>query len=245
MDQTSLPELTCLCGTVLVVDDEPANRLLLREQLETQGHSILEADSGEEALRQAAELLPDVVLLDLMMPRMDGFEVCRRLKGNPATAHIPVLMVTAVTERRDRLLGIQAGANDFFTKPIDFTEVILRVRSAIWTKRLFDQWQASRQRHQELERVHGELAQAIEWELGASLGTAATILKALLEHGGTLGERQVFWVRETLRILEELAQRLRVISTQPGAKASAESDALGARPPPGIASPAESLALSH
>src|SRR5207247_1340942 len=92
-----------LPGRVLVVDDEAMNRSLLQDTLRAHGYEVTEAESGEQALILADDTAPDVILLDVMMPGMDGFEVCRRLKANPRTAPIPVLMVTALSERRERL----------------------------------------------------------------------------------------------------------------------------------------------
>src|SRR5205823_5958408 len=114
-------------GRVLVVDDEEPNRLLLRDWLEAQGHEVTEAVDGEQTLELVASTPPDVILLDVMLPKVDGFEVCRRLKADARTAPIPILLITALTDRRDRLAGIQAGANDFLTKPIDTQDVALRV----------------------------------------------------------------------------------------------------------------------
>ena len=132
-------------GLVLIVDDEPANRLLLRDPLEVHGYEIIEAENGEQALQMVAQRPPDVILLDVMMPRMDGYEVCRRLKKDSRTAPIPILMVTALSERMERLMGIAAGANDFLTKPVDLQEVALRVGHAVHIKGLFDQLQAERE----------------------------------------------------------------------------------------------------
>src|SRR5580692_3461490 len=95
-------------GFVLVVDDEERNRTLLRDPLEALGHQVEEAENGMEALQRIAARPPDVILLDLMMPRMDGFEVCRRIRANIKTAHIPILIITALSDRGDRLVGIQA-----------------------------------------------------------------------------------------------------------------------------------------
>jgi adenylate cyclase len=131
-------------GRVLIVDDEPVNRALLRDSLEVHGYEMLEAENGEQALELVGQRLPDVILLDVMMPRMDGYEVCRRLKNDPRTNTIPILMVTALSERKERLMGIAAGANDFLTKPVDLQEVALRVGHAAHTKHLFDQLQAER-----------------------------------------------------------------------------------------------------
>ena len=129
-------------GLVLIVDDEPANRELLRDPLEVHGYEIVEAENGEQALEKVAQRPPDVILLDVMMPRMDGYEVCRRLKKDARTTPIPILMVTALSERMERLMGIAAGANDFLTKPVDLQELALRVGHAAHSKRLFDQLQA-------------------------------------------------------------------------------------------------------
>jgi class 3 adenylate cyclase len=126
-------------GFVLVVDDEQQNRMLLRDALEAFGYQVEEAENGMQALQKIAAHPPDVILLDLMMPQMDGFEICRRLKADLKTAHIPILMVTALSERADRLMGIRAGANDFLNKPIDIQDVTLRVGNAIHAKRLYDQ----------------------------------------------------------------------------------------------------------
>lgn len=137
-------------GYVLVVDDEEHNRALLRDTLEAHGYEIMEAASGREALDQISERQPDVILLDVMMSRMDGFEVCRQLKRDAKTAAIPVLMVTALSERKERMMGIAAGANDFLSKPVDIQDMILRVRNAVQMRRLFDQLQAERKKSERL-----------------------------------------------------------------------------------------------
>jgi class 3 adenylate cyclase len=137
-------------GFVLVVDDEEQNRSLLRDPLEASGYEIAEAENGLQALKQIAACPPDVILLDVMMPKMDGFEVCRRLKADSKTAHIPILMVTALSDRGDRLMGIHAGANDFLNKPIDIRDVILRVGNAIHIKHLHDQLQVEQEKSEQL-----------------------------------------------------------------------------------------------
>ena len=137
-------------GLVLIVDDEEANRMLLRDPLETHGYEIVEAENGEQALQKVEQRPPDVILLDVMMPRMDGFEVCRRLKKDERTAHIPILIVTALSERMERMMGIAAGASDFLTKPVDLQEVTLRVGNAAHAKRLFDQLQAEQAKSERL-----------------------------------------------------------------------------------------------
>src|ERR1051326_9011526 len=135
---------------ITVVDDEEANRILLREALEARGCQVNEASNGREALAQIAKQLPDTILLDVMMPGLDGFQVCRQLKDDPMSAHVPVLMVTALAEREERLAGIGAGANDFLTKPVDIQDLILRVGNALQTKSLFDQLQCEREKSDRL-----------------------------------------------------------------------------------------------
>ena len=137
-------------GLVLVVDDEEQNRTLLRDALEARGYTVTEAENGTVALQKTAEHPSDVILLDVMMPQMDGFEVCRRLKTDGKTAHIPILMVTALSDRKERLMGIAVGANDFLNKPVDMQDVVLRVGNAVYTKRLHDQLQVEQEKSEQL-----------------------------------------------------------------------------------------------
>ena len=146
MDTVPAPSL----GFVLVVDDEEQNRSLLHDPLEARGYEIAEAENGMQALEKIAARLPDVILLDVMMPQMDGFEVCRRLKTDSKTAHIPILMVTALSERKERLMGIAVGANDFLNKPVDIQDVTLRVSNAVYTKHLHDQLQVEQEKSEQL-----------------------------------------------------------------------------------------------
>ena len=112
---------------VLIVDDEPLNLELLRQELEDLGHEVHEARTGEEALRRANEHPPDVILLDIMMPGMDGFEVCRRLKATDGTRDVPVIFMTALSDIADKVAAFQAGGVDYVTKPFQVEEVLARV----------------------------------------------------------------------------------------------------------------------
>ncbi len=123
---------------VLVVDDEPQNRTLIKLFCGRWGYEVVEAQDGEEALLKVKEERPDVILMDAMMPRMDGFTATKTLKSDPQTEFIPVIMVTALDAREDRLKGIEAGADDFLTKPIDMEELRLRLRNTIKIKRYND-----------------------------------------------------------------------------------------------------------
>ena len=128
-----------MSARILVVDDLAPNRNLLEVKLAAEYYDVLTAASGEEALEVAAKERLDLVLMDAMMPGMDGFEACRRFKADPALYHIPVVMVTALEETKDRIRGLEAGADDFITKPIDDFNLIARVRSLLRLKMTTDQ----------------------------------------------------------------------------------------------------------
>jgi len=121
-------------GRILVVDDYAANVKLLQRNLQAAGYETVVAYDGEEALEKIAAEKPDLVLLDIMMPKIDGFEVCRRLRADEATAVIPVIMVTALKETEDRIRGLEAGADDFISKPFDRGELLARVKSLLQVK---------------------------------------------------------------------------------------------------------------
>ena len=108
-----------MTARILVVDDLEQNVRLLEAKLTLEYYEVLTAGDGATALKIAGEERPDIILLDVMMPGMDGFETCRRLKADPVTAHIPVVMVTALSDTEDRVRGLDAGAEDFLTKPVD------------------------------------------------------------------------------------------------------------------------------
>jgi adenylate cyclase len=134
---------------VLAVDDLPANVRLLDAVLSPRGYRVLGAGSGPEALALVAEHRPDLILLDIVMPEMDGYEVCRRLRQDPATAFLPVVMITASGDQ-ERLLAIEAGADDFVAKPFDQAELLARVRSLLRIKRYHD-------------TIEGQAAELAEW----------------------------------------------------------------------------------
>ena len=135
-----------MTARVLVVDDLLPNVKLLEAKLQAEYFEVVTATSGEEALRLAAEHQPDIVLLDVMMPGMDGFETCRAIKDDAGLCHIPVVMVTALDQQADRLAGLNAGADDFLTKPVQDVALFARVRSLSRLKQMTD----------ELRRRHAE-----------------------------------------------------------------------------------------
>ena len=156
-------------GHVLVVDDEERNRRLLRDVLISKGCRVTEARDGEEALVLARRELPDVILLDIMMPKFDGFEVCRSLKADTATMQIPILIVTALKERADSIKGLAAGADDFITKPIDTEEVSLRVRNALRMKRMHDQVSEDYEKLSVLEKLRDNLIHMVVHDMRTPL----------------------------------------------------------------------------
>lgn len=134
----------------MVVDDNPLNRSLMEAMLVPEKYNVVLYDSGEACLKAIQETLPDVILLDAMMPNMDGFQVVRRLKADMGTRMIPVIMVTALSDMEDRVKAIEAGANDFLSKPVTKIELLARVRSLIKVKSYNDQLIESEKRYREL-----------------------------------------------------------------------------------------------
>src|ERR1700741_104756 len=128
-----------MSGRVLVVDDLEANVKLLEAKLSSEYFDVLTAYNGPTALEIAETELPDVILLDVMMPRMDGFEVCRQLKANRGTLDVPVVMVPALSDPATRLRGLEAGADDSLTKPVNDVALFARVRSLVRLKRMMDE----------------------------------------------------------------------------------------------------------
>ena len=137
-------------ATILIVDDIPANLNILCQALEREGYSIIAAPSGEVALRIVAQTQPDLILLDIMMPELDGFETCRRLKADELTVAIPVIFITAQDETKSMIEGFGVGAVDYITKPFQHEEVRVRVQTHLTIKRLRDG----------LEEAKGELESA-------------------------------------------------------------------------------------
>jgi two-component system, cell cycle response regulator len=129
-----------MSARVLVVDDLLPNVKLLEARLTAEYFNVATAFSGPEALAAANANPPDIILLDVMMPGMDGFEVCRRLKSDPRMRHIPVVMVTALSDVEDRVRGLEAGADDFLTKPVNDVALYARIRSLVRLKMLADEW---------------------------------------------------------------------------------------------------------
>ena len=142
-------------GAILVVDDEPANVDLVQSYLKANSYKVIKAYSGEEALKKAFADPPDLILLDVMMPGISGFEICRRLKSDNRTQLIPVILLTALQDFQSKIQGLEAGADEFLSKPFNLTELLTRVRNLLRIKRLTDQLEQT-------ESVIFALARAVE-----------------------------------------------------------------------------------
>lgn len=156
---------------ILVVDDTPKNVKLLADLLTGKGYAVVTAASGPEALAQVEAERPDLVLLDVVMPEMSGYEVCRKIRENPATGILPVVMVTALDPAQERVKGLEAGADDFLTKPINQPELLARVRSLLRIKEFHD-------------TVQAQAAQLAEWNRTLEQRVAAQLTE--LERVGRL-----------------------------------------------------------
>jgi DNA-binding response OmpR family regulator len=170
---------------ILIVDDNETNRDILEARLTANGYEVLHAGDGEEALAAAKQHRPDLILLDVMMPKLDGFEVCRRLKADPAMSFVPIILVTAKAESNDVVEGLDAGADEYLTKPIDQKALVARVKALL---RLKAQHEASR------ERATPKVPGATDLFLSYSRQDTAKIetLAATLQQAGW----SVWWDRE-------------------------------------------------
>ena len=150
-------------AVILAVDDQAQNIRLLDAVLSPRGYRVLTAESGEAALDLLRKEQPHVVLLDIMMPGMDGYEVCRRIRENPDTAYLPVVMITA-SDTQEKVRGIEAGADDFVTKPFDQAELLARVKSLVRVKRYQD---TIRRQAAELETWNRQLEERVQSQVAA------------------------------------------------------------------------------
>ncbi len=180
-------------GTILVADDQASNRELLEELLTAQGFKVISVPDGIAALKEVTEAQVDLVLLDVMMPHMNGFEVCEKIKANPGTCLIPVVLITALSDRQDRIDGIEVGADDFLTRPVDRTELLARVGSLLRLKHRTDELERAEAVLFTLARsieskdpyTHGHCERLSDYSarLGQHLGLSADEITALRRAG--------------------------------------------------------------
>ncbi len=165
-----------MSARILIVDDVPANTKLLQAKLVAEYYQVETAQDGFEALRMAHSWQPDLILLDVMMPGMDGYQTCRRLKSDSQTVHIPVVIITALGDATERLRGLEVGADDFLTKPVDYDTLLARLRGLVRLKRLLDEW-----------RVRSETASALGLASGPTTEFSVAGARALVVDDWDLG----------------------------------------------------------
>jgi signal transduction histidine kinase len=197
---------------VLIVDDDARNRELLGEIMTADGYRVVFAADGQEALDHLAEDEEgvDLVLLDVMMPRVDGIEACRRIRADEKTRSIPVIMVTALSSREDRLRGIEVGANDILTKPLEILDVRLRVRNALEQKHLADRVQSDFDRLQELERLRDSLVHMVVHDLRSPL-TNLRLCLSLLETSPSVAANEATLVEDSLAATERITSLVNTV----------------------------------
>lgn len=165
---------------VLIADDNEVNVNLIQAQLQNQGYEMAVAMDGQEALDKVYALMPDLILLDIMMPKLDGYEVCRRLKLDPRTMFIPIVVLTALSEMQDKIKALEMGADDFLTKPFNKLELRTRVKSLLRVKQLHDELESSTdvlgamilalEAKDPYTKGHSERVSALAVKLGARVG---------------------------------------------------------------------------
>ncbi len=165
---------------ILIVDDTVDTVELLKKRFRADGYETAEAYDGEEGLQKVAECHPDLVVLDVMMPKLDGYAVCKRLKSNEATRHLPVLMLTAKSDISDKVKGLDIGADDYIAKPFNYKEVIARVRSLLMKKNVSEKM-AQREKSEALDSLVDEVSHEVRNPLVAIGGFARRVYKNLPE----------------------------------------------------------------
>lgn len=202
---------------VLIVDDNKAGRKALEAALMGKGYQLEFSESGSQALQMASDLRPDLVLLDVMMPEMNGFEVCRQLRANPKTAEVPVVMVTALDDQDSKLEGLLAGADDFLSKPYDRSELQARVRTITRLNRyhaLLMERERLRQLSQQILEVQENERRAVAVELHDEIGQGLTGIKLILDQALKECDNQGITTRlkQGSEISSDLIEKVRALS---------------------------------
>lgn len=173
---------------VLIVDDEAVNLELVEALIATEGYQILQATDGQMAVKMVQEGRPDIVIMDIVMPRMNGIEACRKIKTNPLSYAIPVIIVTALNSQEDRIKAIQAGADDFVSKPFDRFELTARLKSLLRLKAIHDRLETSLTSLKEMQHVREELMVRAAKDVQSPLQVIADCLKAVARERHLLSE---------------------------------------------------------
>jgi signal transduction histidine kinase len=216
---------------ILIVDDEEQNRVLLEALLSSQGYRVVTAADGAQGFAAVKADPPDLILLDVMMPGQDGFEVCRQLKADPATWFIPVVLVTALSDREDRIRGIEAGADDFLSKPIHRWELLTRTKSLLRIKSLRDDLQKSYEQLQKLEELRDRLIHLLIHDLKGPLTSLLLGADLLISHEGEPVVEEKHWellrrMRQQVEYLTDMVQSLLDIARMEEGKLPLRPEAL-------------------
>ena len=195
--------------TIMVVDNTPANLKLLQDMLQSKGYRVLASPNGKMALHAATKSQPDLILLDIDMPEMDGFEVCRRLKANEATKDIPVLFISALTETADKVKAFAVGGVDYVSKPFQFEEVSARVETHLELRRQKRELQQSYNKLRELETQRDGLVHMIVHDLRSPLAVVLGNLE--MAQADTLPENAAFSVSAALSSTEMVIEMVSAI----------------------------------
>ena len=206
---------------VMVVDDEPTNRAILRGYLGNK-HRIVEASNGIEALALIEQEQPDLVLLDVMMPQISGIETCKRIKAKPFERYLPVILVTALGEQRDRIAGLEAGADDFLTKPVDRHELVLRVNAFLRLRHQDEQIRAQVDELTHLQAAKDDLVSLILHDVRSPLAGQLALLTLVSDDLRGRGDNSLaddldMAMRSTRKVNEALEEVLRVRLLEEGA----------------------------
>ncbi|MBL7175835.1 MAG: response regulator [Desulfobacteraceae bacterium] len=199
--------------TILIVDDEEKNIKLLKAMLISENYQVFGALSGVEALKMVEDISPDLILLDVLMPKMDGLEVCMKLKQDEKTRMIPVVIITALMENEHRIRAMEAGADDFLSKPVDRIELLVRIKSLLRLKSyhddLLDSYKEIAEKNeklQELERIKEGLTHMIVHDLNSPLMVISMVLEKLLLDMENFSESQFQKIKKCLDYTLELGQ---------------------------------------
>ncbi len=192
-------------STILIIDDTVDTVELLKKRLRSEGYETFEAYDGVEGLKKIKDCSPDVVVLDIMMPKLDGYEVCKRLKSEDSTKHIPILMLTAKGDISDKVKGLDIGADMYITKPFDYKEISARIRSLL-TKSAATKELADRERAEALDQMVDEIAHEIRNPLVAIGGFARRVKKSLPE--GDANRKYLETILQNVTVLEKMVNEL-------------------------------------
>jgi len=199
-----------MSARILVVDDIAANVRLLEAKLAAEYFEVVTASSGPEALEIINRNAPDIVLLDVMMPEMDGFEVCTRIRANPKTRFLPVVMVTALSDPSDRVRGLEAGADDFLTKPVNDLALFARVRSLVRLKMMMDEWRMREQTSGQFDLLAAEVEPGPEDDRNAEILLVESFQPAAQRIVGVLAGDG-----NKVEVAESLAKGIEISARQP------------------------------